>query len=292
MAVSNGPHLYHYTDYRGFAGIVESGILWATNLFFLNDSEELRHGITRLKERLKSRQDWPDESKPSILADCLDIFEMMTGESAGASPLEDSIEVHGASFSEDEDVLSQWRAYCPNGGLAIGFDQRKLHALAEKQGVKLEKSIYDENEQVRKLDALLDELQHKAQMSDEVARHQPYDKSRYWRIADEHLWQQVLPVLPLLKHRGFSEEKEWRLVSSCFQAGDSLREAEFRLAGGALVPYKEIPLDDELWSDARIIISPGPHERRTKHAIRQLVTRKRCPISVSQIDSSQTPYRS
>jgi hypothetical protein len=32
--------LYHYTDARGFLGIIESGILRATHISFMNDASE------------------------------------------------------------------------------------------------------------------------------------------------------------------------------------------------------------------------------------------------------------
>ncbi|HMC13498.1 MAG TPA: hypothetical protein VKG67_04050, partial [Gallionellaceae bacterium] len=34
-------HLYHYTTAAGLQGIVESQQLWATNIAYLNDAEEL-----------------------------------------------------------------------------------------------------------------------------------------------------------------------------------------------------------------------------------------------------------
>ena len=37
--------LFHYTTLVGMQGIVQTGCLWASNVAFLNDSRELRHGI-------------------------------------------------------------------------------------------------------------------------------------------------------------------------------------------------------------------------------------------------------
>jgi hypothetical protein len=39
------PVLYHYTDQSGLHGIIESGSLRLTDLFYLNDPSELRHGV-------------------------------------------------------------------------------------------------------------------------------------------------------------------------------------------------------------------------------------------------------
>ncbi|EJG2383281.1 hypothetical protein HMPREF1144_0490 [Klebsiella sp. OBRC7] len=40
--------IYHYTDLNGLKGIIESGSLWATHFSFLNDSNELTHGMNCL----------------------------------------------------------------------------------------------------------------------------------------------------------------------------------------------------------------------------------------------------
>src|SRR5262249_50778753 len=40
------PHtIYHYTDENGFRGIIESGTLWCSDIFYLNDPSELRYGV-------------------------------------------------------------------------------------------------------------------------------------------------------------------------------------------------------------------------------------------------------
>jgi hypothetical protein len=37
--------LYHYTSLTGLQGIVNSGVIWATNIFYLNDSKELLNAV-------------------------------------------------------------------------------------------------------------------------------------------------------------------------------------------------------------------------------------------------------
>src|SRR6266436_1255367 len=49
------PVLYHYTNDTGLAGIIESGKLWFSDIFALNDPSELRHGLGIAIDLLKSR---------------------------------------------------------------------------------------------------------------------------------------------------------------------------------------------------------------------------------------------
>jgi hypothetical protein len=38
--------IYHYTDDNGLKGIIESGTLWCSDVFYLNDPSELRYGVS------------------------------------------------------------------------------------------------------------------------------------------------------------------------------------------------------------------------------------------------------
>ena len=49
------PVIYHYTNDAGLAGIIETGRLWFSDIFGLNDPSELRHGLSIGIELLKSR---------------------------------------------------------------------------------------------------------------------------------------------------------------------------------------------------------------------------------------------
>lgn len=47
--------LYHYTSADGLIGIVRNQRLWATDIEYLNDSEELTHVAAELTERIDSK---------------------------------------------------------------------------------------------------------------------------------------------------------------------------------------------------------------------------------------------
>jgi hypothetical protein len=43
-------HLYHYTSIEGLMGILTNRSLWATEIYFLNDTQELRYSDGVLKK--------------------------------------------------------------------------------------------------------------------------------------------------------------------------------------------------------------------------------------------------
>jgi hypothetical protein len=49
------PIIYHYTNDAGLRGILESGKLWLTDIFDLNDPSELSHGFSHAVSILSNK---------------------------------------------------------------------------------------------------------------------------------------------------------------------------------------------------------------------------------------------
>jgi hypothetical protein len=64
-------------------------------------------------------------------------------------------EVYVASFTEEGDLLSQWRGYCPKGGFSVGFASNLLSDVANKHDSFLLPCIYDFKIQKKLLEELL-----------------------------------------------------------------------------------------------------------------------------------------
>src|SRR5260370_1887041 len=113
------PIVFHYTSDVGLRGILESGRVWLTDIFNLNDPSELRHGLSRVVSILKARAaNGPPESK--AFAEYFAGFEQRGG-------LQKSAQYFICSFSACGDDLGQWRAYADNGrGYALAFDAKVL----------------------------------------------------------------------------------------------------------------------------------------------------------------------
>ncbi|MEX0827841.1 MAG: DUF2971 domain-containing protein, partial [Haliea sp.] len=121
------PIIYHYTSDAGLRGILESGTLWLTDIFNLNDPSELSHGLSHAVKILDSMAaSGPLESK--LFTEQLGAFVTQGGVQAAAH-------FFVCSFSADGDDLGQWRAYADNGcGYVLGFDARCLENGYTKPG--------------------------------------------------------------------------------------------------------------------------------------------------------------
>ena len=47
--------LYHYTNLKGLLGIVESRVLWASDIRYMNDASELKHTVDLIRIEIRQR---------------------------------------------------------------------------------------------------------------------------------------------------------------------------------------------------------------------------------------------
>jgi hypothetical protein len=124
--------------------------------------------------------------------------------------------VYICSLTENPNQLSQWRGYCPNGGVSIGFDSNELHLSMVPRGVITAKVCYRREDQERIVDGILDYL-----LFDEVP--EAYQDASRAESLQEEFHCLLSMGAPLFKHPGFMEEAEWRLIYSDAAYGVSVR---------------------------------------------------------------------
>ena len=94
--------LYHYTTASGLIGIIKSRSLWATSHLHLNDLKEYK-----VAERLIRRE----LAHSKLSANQGHLMTALVRKSQQTSFV--------LSFSEDGDLLSQWKAYCPGAAVTL-----------------------------------------------------------------------------------------------------------------------------------------------------------------------------
>lgn len=201
--------LYHYTTQRGLLGIVERKVLWATNISYLADSAEFSGALSSAKYVLR-------EARPALPDELTDLFDrLIESVRAGCTFV--------ACFTEIGDLLSQWRAYCPDGGgVSLGFDAQELKRLGAAQRFTLVKCIYNETDAMN----LMREALGRA-VSEQRA-------GASLDVIQDHFLRFFFLWAPTIKHHSFWEEREWRLVGihNC----DS-PEIGYREGPTMIVPY-------------------------------------------------------
>lgn len=259
--------LYHYTSQRGLLGIVQNKSIWATDIQYLNDAAELRNAIELARDEFRKRKELePRESE--MIDEFSKHFE---------SGLDEFLIYCVCSFSEDGDLLSQWRSYCTEtGGYSIGFEPTLLTDLVKKQGFSLVKCIYDRTKQKNIIEELIDESINEFKHPTEGIAN----------MAVENFFVKLRRMCPVFKDPSFSEEREWRLVSNFPNL-----EAKFREGKSMIIPYVEIKLaeKEEYIPIKRVFIGPTPHKDLSRESAIFLLNSYN--IRGCNVLSSKIPYR-
>jgi len=264
--------LYHYTSGAGLIGIFESDSIWATQIHYLNDSEEFRHAIGQVRDYMEVLWERGDRRTRSV---CSAIF--------GSLLRLEKLALYVACFSEEGDSLSQWRGYCPPGfGYNISFNSSELTNLARQQGFNLRKCIYTPESQRSVVKKWADET-----VSSLLAKNlSETDLEAHCEEAWPAYWNDFINFAPYMKNPAFSDEREWRLVSHILSNDDRVRLRQTRSMLAPYVPIK-LGLKENTELRMRLTVGPTPHQELAIAALAHYLGRYR----IFGLDRSRVPYR-
>jgi len=256
------PLLYHYTNDSGLEGIIESGQLWFSDIFALNDPSELRHGLSIGIDILKSRA---TAARPEI-AMCASMFERFD--------LDAGIEAAGhffiCCFSGDGDELGQWRAYADNGqGFALGFDTNSLeNAFTKKEGKPIKQHstfhlTYDDEKLARIQTGLVDLVDPLISLPRTTRVRRDALHAYMMDLLVYHSMNVIRGVM-FFKHEAYKNEKEYRF-QQLFRHDKPAPAVKYRRRGTTLARYREFDWRKRA-SDSLKQVVIGPAADRVKAA--------------------------
>ena len=246
--------LYHYTTQQGLLGIIRDKGIWASHTQYLNDVREFRHALDLVKEELSAMN--REGATNELSQKCL-----VAMETSILSGLE-SINVCVCSFSEQGDVLSQWRAYGgATSGFAVGFSSTFLREMSDKYGW-LVPVIYDEGQQRLLVRTLLGDV-----LKENLKK---FGNDEEESPEGGNLIAYLYRYAPILKHHSFSEEHEWRIITRPILC--TTGRFGYRTGGSMLIPYFRLPLAKKnVLGIEEIIIGPTPHPGQSSHSVEGLL---------------------
>jgi len=286
--------LWHYTSVKGFQEITTTKTIWATDIRFLNDSEEFTHILKVADEVIKETPEIGVNDFPA--RDFLNKTVELAFNTGLLRP--DRLRVFVASFSVAEDQLSQWRGYSYGStGVSLAFDLSALRPPAGKGIlVPFAPCVYDLNEKKTLLRAAVQHFMSELEGSWQA----PYKTIREWgpvgsrgdratlvarikkqlpnaeefnkrlHVAMIKTSTELLQVAALSKNPSFHEEQEWRLVLPVLAEKENLKNPpRFRPGITTLIPYIAYPLPlntDSTVPLVDVILGPGSHVNSTQAA--------------------------
>jgi hypothetical protein len=231
--------IYHYTTDAGLRGILESGRLWFTDIFDLNDPSELRHSYSIAVNLVHEWAQKVRDKNPEAA-----FFAKRFAELLDRSVLERAAHIYVCSFSARGDDLGQWRAYADNGrGYALGFDTRALETKFALPDSKRDPNnvtfpvSYDEKElaslQAQIVNSVFDlVLMPRAKGLDSDSA------SEFTRQVLVALSVHTVIAALSFKHWGYSNEEEYRFLQ-LFSSVKSAPDVKRRFRPHQLVNYRE-----------------------------------------------------
>ena len=293
--------LAYYTTADTAYKIMQNNKIWMRNVTVMNDYKEVLYGINKINslflknvyqeetilnkagQRLyKVLQEFTDESGNVIIDDVLNQYflEQTSWE----------YNAYISCFTEhdtDEDGLgrlSMWRAYGGDNGIAIVFDPRKYaENLEEKYKIYLTPVAYlTDKELAKEVEELAVNININKDFLHEVKQRDP-------KILHNWLMAVLRFAIVSIKHPGFKEEKEWRLVG---HGQDLDRGMEVVALDGIIQPVFKLDINHFEEILKNIIIGPTQYENVIHKGFEKILKDKDDLLKPDKlIISSRIPYR-
>jgi hypothetical protein len=282
--------LFHYTTAAGLLGILETKRIWATDLRFLNDAQELTYGRQAVIDAIEARKlreidpgkyAYKGEAGLQEAGARAELFDLVLDHNRTSVGFCD-YGVYVTCFCQNGDLLSQWRGYGGDHGYSVEFPKGELErALAAMHGYPPASGLF----RVRYGPANA-----KAKGMLAAGHVAKTSNGGHAGIKPHHVALAVNSLLAQIKHPGFEAEEEWRLVIGLTISGEAgnppRQRTMYRATPRSIVPYLEIPFDPG--AIVRINVGPGSNAEVRTGGVERLL--KTLGLS-AEVSYSKVPFR-
>lgn len=213
--------VYHYCSLETFLSIIKNKTIRLSDVNKSNDYLETKAVLNLIKEAaINIYKKSPISDRGMLIYGMKDedAIKYLVDVALNRILKFNNLLVYTACFSEEEDLLSQWRGYADNGkGVAIGFNLNCLKKICETTKLlKLEKVIYTSCESdlcnaivCKYANMIVDDIIRallKGNINELLTN--PHGPDPFSSLTQQAL---ILDSV-FVKHHSFSEENEWRIV--------------------------------------------------------------------------------
>jgi hypothetical protein len=223
----------HYTSAESALKIITSKSMWMRNTWCMNDYTEVEHGIRTLREHAKTKELVDAfRSLPEVGEQALNLYNAWENDTkfgtfiTSISEHADSEDAHGR--------LSMWRAVAGSGPrVALVLRLPFTPASGELGKLILSPVAYFNNEQ------LAAEL---TKVIVNVQQQRDFLLSAERQAVVANIFHMLVMAVVCLKHEGFHEEREWRVLYWPKRNASSVMKTSVEIIGGVPQVIHKIPL--------------------------------------------------
>jgi len=243
MATANG-RFVHYTSAENALKIIQSKCIWMRNATCMSDYREVNHGRDALNRYFNTpgrRQAFDaavDACSPSMAADAFGLFDAWWHAT--------QLETYITSISEHDDRedvhgrLSMWRAFGYSTARVAIIVRINLDVGANLElGAELSPVGYFTDAVVtQELDLVVTNIRREQKFLAGVAA-----VDRQWLL--NSIFMMLTSAAICLKHEGFHEEREWRVIHSPKRLPSQFIESSIEVVSGVPQRVYKIPLKSD-----------------------------------------------
>jgi len=288
----------HYTSAEAALKIIAAKRLWMRNTTCMSDYREVQHGFDILRGFFsdipkRSRfTDALDRCAPGVAGEAIELFDQWWNDIRYHTYIS-SISEH----NDDEDLhgrLSMWRAFGGNTA-RVGFVFRLpfYAGAAEALSIMFSPVAYlTEDLAHAEMDRAIENINRESEFLASVERSQIL----------AFVFNMLVANVVCLKHRGFHEEREWRVIHSPNRAPSSLIESATEVIGGVPQLIYKVPLDGSVYETLaevdlsrifdRLIIGPSQYSWPMYQAFVAALTKCGVQDADRRVFTSDIPIRS
>lgn len=293
------PLLAHYTSFSVLEAILKNDEVWFSSPLYMNDHQEVRFAYNTGTELFRYSTEIEEACGNSEKhRHLVHAFNHYADEFANKTILDTYVFCLSEHSVDDTDgLLSMWRGYGGNGnGAAIVFDSGKIKAVEDSPLllIKVRYATFQEQRQWM-LDAVMKFC--KTLKANDIPPEKMY-------IGASAFFESLRLFALFTKHRGFHEEREWRLIYMPDRDPRNLLGASFDYLIGpkGLEPklkFKVQPIPGVTGDDLslinvvdRILLGPTASTPMSKAITLKMLEKLGKPELKDRIRTSEIPFRS
>lgn len=277
--------IYHYTSADGIIGILREEQLWFTNIYFLNDRNEIFYTYELVKEILKELSNQIDKKLANKIKQRCN-YMLDKKYFRNEKEIWYRTEYYIASFSTDSDNIALWNYYTKSD--ITGYNLEFFPSTFDSTNLVAKGKVCYDNELQKQL------LKEIILNCNEKYANSVNEKENI--VLD--LYENLIIYSLFFKDNLYKVENEYRIIMSVHNVSNEEKECCYRQKNGLIIPYINFSFKEKAKNYTKngrklinhIKISPINQGEITKYGLERLKSTSNIPIGDISFSSASMRF--